>query len=78
MFRLLATAIAALLGAAGRMPGTRFVEGNFMIVNHGLGVPRERPAAAAYLKAFVEELIASGFIARSIERHGVKGLAAVK
>jgi hypothetical protein len=49
-----------------------------MTVNHGLGTPRERRAAAQYLKAFVEEMNASGFIALSIERHGVQGLAAVK
>jgi polar amino acid transport system substrate-binding protein len=48
-----------------------------MTVNHGLGVPRERSAAAAYLKTFVEEMKASGFVARSIERHGVQGLSAV-
>lgn len=37
-----------------------------------------RIMAAAYLKAFVEEINASGFIARSIARHGVRGLSAVK
>jgi polar amino acid transport system substrate-binding protein len=56
----------------------RLLEGNFMVVNHGLGTPSGRPAAAAYLKSFVEEMNASGFIARSIKRHGVQGLAAVK
>jgi polar amino acid transport system substrate-binding protein len=47
-------------------------------VNHGLGVPRERGAAAEFLKLFVQEMNASGFIARSIERHGVQGLSPVK
>lgn len=56
----------------------RLLEGNFMVVNHGLGTPSNRPAAAAYLKAFVEEMNASGFVARSIARHRVQGLAAVK
>jgi polar amino acid transport system substrate-binding protein len=67
-----------LLGSLDKMPGVRLVEGNFMIVNHGFGTPRDRSAAAAYLKTFVEEMNASGFIARSIERHGVQGLSAVK
>jgi polar amino acid transport system substrate-binding protein len=49
-----------------------------MTVSHGLGVPRERAAAAAYLKAFVEEMKASGFAARSIERNGVQGLSPVR
>ena len=47
-------------------------------VNHGLGTPRARLAAAEYLKAFVNEMNASGFIARSIERHGVQGLSPIK
>jgi len=67
-----------LLKAMGKMPEARMLEGKFMTVNHGLGTPRARRAAAEYLKAFVEEMIASGFVARSIERHGVQGLTAVK
>ena len=68
----------ALLESMGQMPEGRMLAGKFMTVNHGLGVPRERSAAAEYLKAFVEEMKASGFVARSIERHGVQGLSAVR
>jgi polar amino acid transport system substrate-binding protein len=68
----------ALLASMGNIPDARFLEGRFMTVNHGIGTPRERRAAAAYLKAFVEEMNASGFVARSIERNGVRGLSAVK
>jgi len=67
----------ALLESMDKLPDARLLDGKFMTVNHGLGVPRERPAAAQYLKAFVEEMNASGFVARSIERHGVRGLSAV-
>lgn len=67
-----------LLETMGKLPGARFLEGNFMTVNHGLGSPRARTAAAKYLKAFVEQMNASGFVAGSIQRHGVQGLAAVK
>ncbi|MEP6701814.1 MAG: transporter substrate-binding domain-containing protein [Betaproteobacteria bacterium] len=68
----------ALLESMATIPDGRLLDGKFMTVNHGLGTPRERVAAAAYLKAFVEEMNASGFVARSIERHGVQGLSAVK
>ena len=68
----------ALLESMDKMPDARLLEGKFMTVNHGLGTPRERRAAAEYLKAFVEEMNASGFVARSIERHGVQGLSPVK
>ena len=68
----------ALLESMDKVPNARLLEGKFTTVNHGLGTPRERRAAAEYLKAFVEEMNASGFVARSIERHGVKGLSPVK
>jgi len=68
----------ALLESMDRMPDARLLEGKFMTVNHGLGIPLERAAAAEYLKAFVEDLKASGFVARSIERNGVQGISAVK
>ena len=68
----------ALLDSMNKWPDARLLDGKFMTVNHGLGCPRDRPAAAAYLKAFAEALNASGFIARSIEQHAVRGLAAVK
>lgn len=68
----------ALLESMDKIPDGRLLEGKFMSVNHGLGIPRERPAAVEYLKAFVEEMKASGFVARSVERHGVQGLSALK
>ena len=69
----------ALLEAMDKMPDARMLEGKFMTVNHGLGIPRDRrEAAVEYLKAFVEEMNTSGFLARSIQRHGVQGLSAVK
>ena len=67
-----------LLESMDKIRDARLLEGKFMAVNHGLGTPRERRAAAQYLKAFVEEMNTSGFVARSIDRHGVKGLSAVK
>ena len=77
-----ADAVAALkpnlIDSMGKMPEGRMLEGKFMTVNHGLGTPRARSAGAAYLKAFVEDMNASGFIARSIEQHRVQGLGAVK
>jgi polar amino acid transport system substrate-binding protein len=77
-----ADALAALkpilIDNMAKLPDARFVEGRFMTVNHGVSTPRTRSAAAEYLKAFAEDLNATGFIARSIERNGVQGLGAVK
>jgi hypothetical protein len=49
-----------------------------MTVNHGFATPIGRNAADIFLQNFVKELIASGFIAKSIEKHQIKGLTAVK
>jgi polar amino acid transport system substrate-binding protein len=35
-----------------------------------MGVPQGRSAAAAYLRGFVEEMKASGFIAEALRRSG--------
>jgi polar amino acid transport system substrate-binding protein len=67
-----------LIESMGKMPEGRMLEGKFTTVNHGLGTPRARSAGAAYLKAFVEDMNASGFIARSIAQHRVQGLGPVK
>jgi len=68
----------ALLDAMDSIPDGRMIEGLFMTVNHGMCTPRDRPVATEYVRAFVMEMNASGFVARSIARHGVQGLTAVK
>ncbi|HYF18518.1 MAG TPA: transporter substrate-binding domain-containing protein [Ramlibacter sp.] len=65
-----------LLDALATRPGLRLVEGRFMVVNHGFAIPLRRPAAAAYLADAVADLKGSGFITRSIERNGVRGISA--
>ena len=67
-----------LIESMPKMPDARLLDGRFMTVNHGLSTSRGKTAADEYLKQFVQELNASGFIARSIERHSIKGLSPVK
>jgi len=67
-----------LIESMSKMPEARLLDGRFMTVNHGLSISHGKPAADEYLKQFVRELNASGFIARSVERHGIKGLSPVK
>ena len=64
-----------LLENQGKVPGSRLLDGTFMTVNHGVGIPQGRSAGAAWVQAQVEEMRRSGFIARSIERNKVKGLS---
>jgi len=56
--------------AAGH-PGYRVLEESFMVIRQAAGVPQERPAAAAYLAAFIEEAKCGGFVARALQESGV-------
>jgi len=58
---------------ARRLPGLRLLEGRFMVINQAMGTPRSRDAGAKYLREFVEEMKASGFVAQALERHRVEG-----
>ena len=58
---------------ARRIPGLRLLEGRFMVINQAMGTPRGREAGARYLRAFIEEMKASGFVAKALERHRVEG-----
>ena len=64
-----------LLEIAPTLPGSRILDGNFTVVRHTVGTPRGRDAAAAYLRDLVEDVKASGLVARWIEKSGVKGLS---
>lgn len=58
-----------------RIPGARLLEGQFTAVQQAIGTPKSRAAAAAYLRQFVEDAKASGFVAAAIERNGVQGVS---
>ena len=58
---------------AARVPGLRLLPGRFMVINQALGTPRARSVAGDYLKAFIEDVKASGFVAASLARHGIQG-----
>lgn len=60
---------------ARRIPGLRMLDGRFMVINQAMGTPRAREAGAKYLREFVEEVKASGFVAQALERHRIQGAA---
>ena len=60
---------------AKRVADVRLLPGRFMVINQAMGVPQGRPAAAAYVKQFVEDMKASGFVADSMKRHRIEGAA---
>jgi polar amino acid transport system substrate-binding protein len=59
-----------LVAAGRKLPGSRVLDGSFQTVRQALAMPRSREAGIQYLRGFIEEAHASGFIARSMEKHG--------
>jgi polar amino acid transport system substrate-binding protein len=56
------------------LPGSRILEGRFTAVQQAIGTPKARAAGAKYLREFVEDIKATGLVARTIEKNGVRGL----
>jgi polar amino acid transport system substrate-binding protein len=61
----------ALSTAAKGLPGSQVLSGHFMTIPQAAGIPRGRPAAAQYVRAFIEDVKASGFVAEALKRHGL-------
>jgi polar amino acid transport system substrate-binding protein len=49
-------------------PGVQVMDGRFMEIQQAMGTPRGRDAGARYLRGFVEEMKASGFVADALKR----------
>jgi polar amino acid transport system substrate-binding protein len=61
---------------AKRIPGVRLLEGRFMVINQAMAVPKGRDVSGVtYLREFVQEMKSSGFVAQSLQRHGIEGAA---
>jgi polar amino acid transport system substrate-binding protein len=75
-----ADAIAAtkthLAGTASRRPGTRVLDGRFLVEPIAMAVPKGRdPLAADHVGRFVESAKAEGRVKAAIERAGLRGVA---
>jgi polar amino acid transport system substrate-binding protein len=51
-------------------PEYRVMKGAFQEIRQAMGTPKGRPLALSYLKTFVEEMKANGFVADSLKRSG--------
>lgn len=62
-----------LMEVAPKLPGSRVLDGRFLVVEQTLAVrklPPGREAGIRYLRDYIEEMKASGFVARALTRHG--------
>jgi polar amino acid transport system substrate-binding protein len=59
---------------AQKHAGLRLLPGRFMVIQQAMGLPKSRGSeAAAVLRAFVEDMKATGFVADALARHGIQG-----
>jgi len=56
-------------------PGVRVLPGRFMVIEQAMATPRGRTAGAKYLREFVDEMKASGFVATALERSNQRDAA---
>ena len=63
-----------LVANAAKLPGSRVFDDRFMAIQQALGIPKGREEGAKYLRDFIEDVKASGFVARAIEKAGVRGV----
>jgi polar amino acid transport system substrate-binding protein len=64
-----------LVANAAKLPGSRVFDDRFMAIGQALGIPKGRSDGAKYLREFIEDVKASGFVARAIEKAGVRGVS---
>jgi polar amino acid transport system substrate-binding protein len=57
-----------LVGFAKTHPGLRIMQGRFQVIRQAMGTPKGRTAAAAYLRTFIEEMKANGFVSDALKR----------
>jgi polar amino acid transport system substrate-binding protein len=63
-----------LVADSEMMPGSRIVDGRFMLVEQAIASPWGRNAGAQYIREFTEDVKGTGFVARSLTKNGVRGV----
>lgn len=63
-----------LLMDQAKLPGSRVLDDRFMVIEQAMGLPKGRDAGLVYAREFIEEMKASGFVARALEKSGVRGV----
>jgi len=61
----------SLTGLAAKIPGSRILDGGILDSTTAVAVPKNKPAALAYVSAFIEEEKASGAVRRAFDAMGL-------
>jgi polar amino acid transport system substrate-binding protein len=63
-----------LVELAESRPGTRVLDGRFAVVEQALGAPKQRTRAAQYLREFIENVKATGIVAKALQKNNARGV----
>ena len=55
-----------------QLPGSRILDGHLQTTGVAIAVPKNRPAALAYVSAFLEQAKASGLVRRAFDKAGLQ------
>jgi len=64
-----------LVADAEKLPGSRVLDGQITGVQQAIGTPKARAAGAKYLQEFAADIKRSGLVAKTIEKHAVRGVS---
>jgi polar amino acid transport system substrate-binding protein len=64
-----------LIAESAKLPGTRVLDGRYTVIPYSTGTAKGRDTGNRYLREFIEDAKASGFVARSIEKNGIRGVS---
>ncbi len=59
-----------LIEVRDQLPGSRILDGRFLVVEQTLAVRKGRDAGIGYLREFIEDAKASGFVTRALAKSG--------
>ena len=62
----------SLSGLVGKIPGSRILDEAFLNSSTAVCVPKNKPAALAYVSEFIEEAKASGLVRKALDEMGLK------
>ena len=58
-----------------KLSGSRLLDGYFSVVQQAAGTPKGHDAGARYLSEFIEDVKASGLVAKVMEQNGIRGVS---
>ena len=58
-----------------KLPGSRILEGRFTAVQQAVGTPKGHDIGAKFLREYVADIKASGLVAHTIEKNGIRGVS---